>query len=145
MLSRNFCQKCMRVNIRNYHTVVLSLRIYVKIDFANWYNEKPSILSLWGFNLEVQSWKRIVYTSNAAHCGNKIIFLPLIFYVISIFDQLRASKTALMTISEALNIDFWVNFSSNRMKKFSIFNIQMRKFCQYSHFRGLKLAKCDFT
>ena len=33
-------------------------------------------------------------------------FLPLRFYVKSFFDDFRVSKTAILTILEALNVDF---------------------------------------
>ena len=39
-------------------------------------------------------------------------FLPLRFYVKSFFDDFRVSKTAILTILEALNVDFgkFLNF-----------------------------------
>ena len=42
-----------------------------------------------------------------AQCGNVRIFLPFRFYVKSILADFRRSKSAFLTILEALNFDFW--------------------------------------
>ena len=39
------------------------------------------------------------------------IFLQLHFYVKSILTDFRRSKSAILTILEALNFDFWKNFT----------------------------------
>ena len=39
-------------------------------------------------------------------CGKMTNFLPLRFYVKSFLDVFRGSKTAILTILEALNVDF---------------------------------------
>ena len=45
-------------------------------------------------------------------CGKMTNFLPLRFYVKSFFDDFKVSKTAILTILEALNVDFgkFLNF-----------------------------------
>ena len=44
--------------------------------------------------------------------GKMIIFLPFRFYVKSFIDDFKVSKTAILTILDALNIDFgnFLNF-----------------------------------
>ena len=51
--------------------------------------------------------------------GNLAIFLPFRYYLKSIAADFRRSKTAILTISEALNLDFWKNFTLEKMSKIS--------------------------
>ena len=55
------------------------------------------------------------------HCRH---FLQLWFYVKSILVDFRRSKTAVLTILEALNFDFWKNFTLENVKSPQIFKIQ---------------------
>ena len=56
--------------------------------------------------------------------GNFRIFLSLWFYVKSILADFRRSKTAILTILEALNFDFWKNLTLEKVKDSQKFNIQ---------------------
>ena len=57
----------------------------------------------------LQTWaaKLRISTLDITHCGNLAFFLPLWFYVKSIFADFRGSKTVISTILEALNLIFW--------------------------------------
>ena len=61
-----------------------------------------------------------------AQCG-KINFLPLTFYVKSFFDDFKVSKTAILTILDALNVDFG--------------NFWKAEICQIQKSRASKTAK----
>jgi len=49
-------------------------------------------------------------------CGNFRVFLPLGFYVKSIFADFKKSKSAILTILEALTFDFWGYFTFENVK-----------------------------
>ena len=53
---------------------------------------------------------------------NFSIFLPLWFYVKSIVADFRRSKTAVLTILEAMTFDFWKNFMLENVKNSQKFN-----------------------
>ena len=60
-------------------------------------------------------------TVGIPRCGNWGITLPLWFYVKSILADLRRSKTAVLTILEALNFDFWKKISHFKSQNFPTF------------------------
>ena len=66
------------------------------------------------------------------------------FYVKSILAGLD-SKNAILTISEASEISFLVNRSSENMQKLTNTKIQRCWNCQSFRFRDFKLTKLDFT
>ena len=65
-----------------------------------------------------------------AKSGNLRGFLPFRIYVKSIFAGFRRSKTAIVTIFEALYFDFWKTFTIENVKN-----------CQKSNSRVFEIAK----
>ena len=57
-------------------------------------------------------------------CGNLAIFQPLCFYVKTILADFTGSKTAILTILEALNFEFWKNFTLENVTNSQKFKIQ---------------------
>ena len=78
-------------------------------------------------------------------CENLAFFLPLWFSVKSILAYFRVSKTAVRTILNALNFDFWKPSHLKNVKSFQKFKIQACSNGQNSSFWGLKMTKVDFT
>ena len=54
----------------------------------------------------------VIMMAKVTQCGKMTIFLPLAFYLKSFFDDFKGSKTAILTILEALNVEFgkFLNF-----------------------------------
>ena len=75
--------------------------------------------------------ERLLKNVSVAQCGNLTNFLPLRFFVKSF---LGVSKTAILTILEALNVDFGKSL-----------HFLQAKICQNKKFRSSKTAKmADF-
>ena len=67
---------------------------------------------------------------------NLAIMLWLWFYVKSILADFRRSRTAVLTIMEALNFDFWKNFTLENVKSSQKFKIQSYSNGQNGSFLG---------
>ena len=72
-----------------------------------------------------------------AQCGNLAIFLPLWICVKSIVADFRRSKTAILTISVALNFEFWKFLTFSNVKYFQNSNFN-------GSFNFLKSTKLPF-
>ena len=74
-----------------------------------------------------------------SQCGNLAIFLSLWFYVKLILADLTGSKTVILTILEALNFEFFGNFTFENVKTIQKFQTQS---CANRHngiFLGLQI------
>ena len=60
----------------------------------------------------------IACTVVSTQCGNFSIFLPIRFYVKSILEVSRSSKTAVLATLGVLKMSILVNFSLQKMQKF---------------------------
>ena len=74
--------------------------------------------------------------------GNLSILLPLWFYVKSILADFWWSKTAIWTILEALNFEFYENFTNENVKNS---NLRAAKMVKMAVFECFKMTKIDFT
>ena len=88
---------------------------------------RNSSFQFW-FHVNFQPW------NYSAHCGNLRIFLPLRFYVKSILTDFRSSKSAILTILEALNA-----------KNYQKIKIHSCSNSLNGSFLGFKMTKIDFT
>ena len=69
----------------------------------------------------------------------------LTFYVKSILVDFRRSKTAVETILEALNFDFWKNFTVEILKVLKNSKFRAALLVKIANFWAYKMAKIDFT
>ena len=60
LLSRNFCQKCVRENSRNFHTVLWKLRNFTVTIFSQKFRQLNFLLKKIFYEINV--WKKAVFT-----------------------------------------------------------------------------------
>jgi len=65
--------------------------------------------------------------------------------MISVLANFRRSKTAVFTILEALNFDFWKNFTVDILKVLKNSTFRVAQMVKISNVWAYKMAKIDFT
>ena len=78
-------------------------------------------------------------------CENLAISLALWFYMTSILADFRRSKTAVFTILEVLNFDFWKKVAIENVKSAHKHKIQSCSNGQNGSFWSFKMTKIVFT
>ena len=76
---------------------------------------------------------------------NLAIFMLIWFYVKSNLADFRGSKPVKSTILEALNFDFFGNFTLENVKNIQKFKIQSCSYGQIVSFLSFKMTNIDFT
>ena len=114
-------QKEFRIKEANICTFRDQFIFYITRSYYTFYNEVPINIELLGncyFDHCIPDWRPpwrsgSVRTSathfrqgTVTQCRNSQIFLPPRFYVKSILADFEASKTAILTISDALDFEF---------------------------------------
>ena len=63
----------------------------------------------------------------------------------SIFDKFRGPKTAVLTILDTLNFDFWKNFTLQNVKISQKFKFRAAQMVRMADNWGFKMTNTDFT
>ena len=93
------------------------------------------------YRLGQPKWDFWLWIFHRTHCRNLAIFLSVWFYVKSILADFRRSKTAVLTILEAMNFEFWQFFTLENVKSVQKSKIQTCSNGQNGSFWGCNWPK----